>query len=99
MKVTRTRLDKIAPDFKDGYVAALELISKEVNGVMVMNPDDYQKVWEAYRKPEKIKGVGGLVTAILKPVAMASDKVLGTHLVGCPNCHGRAKEMDEALPI
>lgn len=99
MKLARTKMLKIAPKFREGYIAAVEAISTEADGVLVMDGGEYDAVFKAYIVAQPIKGAGGLIHAALgQPLALV-DKVAGTHISSCPGCQARAIDLDEKLPL
>lgn len=49
--------------------------------------------------PGKASGLGDVLHAVLKPIAAASDALLGTDLVNCPNCSARQEGLNKLLPL
>lgn len=48
--------------------------------------------------PPKPRGLGDLVATLAEPIAAASDKLLGTHLVGCQSCAERRAALNRLVP-
>ena len=50
-------------------------------------------------KTEEWRGLGDVVAAVAKPIAVASDKILGTHIQGCAGCRARQEALNKAVPF
>jgi hypothetical protein len=46
-----------------------------------------------------LRGMGDVIKIVATPIAVVSDKLLGTHLVGCQGCAGRQKWLNEKVPF
>lgn len=49
------------------------------------------------RRP--MRGLGDAVALVAEPIARASDKMLGTQLVGCGGCKKRREALNRAVPF
>jgi hypothetical protein len=48
--------------------------------------------------PRKTIGLGDVTKTIISPIAIASDAILKTNLVGCSACNKRAQKMNDFIP-
>ena len=55
-----------------------------------------QPRWRAYGKC--MFGLGDAVAALAKPVALASDAIFNTNLVGCEPCAKRREALNKFIP-
>jgi len=46
-----------------------------------------------------MRGLGDAVALVAEPIARASDKMLGTQLVGCGGCKKRREALNRAVPF
>ena len=94
MKLARARMMKISVQFKPGYVAAVEAISTEQDGILKMDGNAYAELYRELYIEQPIKGAGGVVHAALGPLVAVVDQVAGTHISTCAGCQARAMDLD-----
>jgi hypothetical protein len=46
-----------------------------------------------------VRGLGDAVAVVAEPIARVSDRLLGTHLVGCGGCKKRREALNRAVPF
>lgn len=62
----------------------------------LMNDDDpFALSGEPLPKPKRLRGVGDVVHLLAKPIALASDHLLGTDLQNCQSCANRREDWNE----
>lgn len=61
-----------------------------------MSSQPEKKEW---RRPRKLRGLGDLVAIAAKPIAAASDALLGTHLQNCQSCEERRQNWNKHYPF
>lgn len=46
-----------------------------------------------------MKGIGDVIALVAKPIARASDTMLGTSLTNCRGCEKRKESLNQAIPF
>lgn len=65
-----------------------------------MSKDDpFALSGEPLPKPKRPRGLGDVVHLIAKPIAVASDHLLGTDLQNCQSCEDRRKTLNQWVPF
>jgi len=82
-----------------GYLDAVLENSTQDGDCLVLTSEAYEKVKNAWPEEAKIRGLGDVVKAVLKPFVKASDSLLGTDLQNCPGCDGRVESLNDRFPI
>lgn len=89
-----------------GFEAAIRAVAEVTPRGLKIPVLDYRRIGRAHyvirRGPPptapKPRGLGDLVATLAEPIAAASDKLLGTHLVGCQSCAERRAALNRLIP-
>ena len=97
MRVRIAHLKSLAPTRPTGFLAdylAHGIVSRDGAWLEIAQAD-YDRLVRFYSP----NGAGDRLAAVLKPLAVVSDTLLGTALANCARCQQRQQRLNEVLPF
>ena len=93
----RDKAEVIARHRKPGYLEWVVANSEQNGDYLCMQNDAFSEARRLFSLPDRT-GLGDLVAMIAEPIARASDRILGTKIVGCGGCAKRRETLNRFMP-
>ena len=68
-------------------------------GTVEITREEHDRIDARWSKRDKIRGLGDVVKAALRPFVKATDALLGTDLENCAGCEDRRQALNDRFPI